>query len=412
LPFSNHTLANGLQIVAETNPQAHTIGLGYFVRTGSRDETPEVAGVSHFLEHMTFKGTPSRTAEDVNREFDEMGADHNAFTSEEATVYHAAVLPEYQDQCVALLTDIMRPSLREDDFETEKQVILEEIHMYDDQPPFGADDKLKAAYFGDHPLAGSVLGSPETVEALTADQMRDYFRRRYSPGNMVLAGAGKIDFDALVKQAESLCGDWQPQDADRDTPPAPARTGMQLIERPNSAQQYILQMSPGPSCEDEDRFAAKLLQTIVGDDSGSRLYWDLVDPGRAEQAALWHQEFEGTGVFSAFLSCDPGEAAENLDLLSAIYRTVEQEGLTAAELQQAKSKFKSRFVIGGERPRSWLMVVGLNWLIRGQYRSVKQYVATYDAVTLDQVADVLAKYPLSHNTTVTVGPLKELVPVA
>ncbi len=144
MKFLKHTLPNGLEIVAECNGEAHSTALGFFVKTGARDETDAVAGVSHFLEHMAFKGTASRSADDVNREFDEMGAHYNAFTNEENTVFYAAVLPEYQDRAVELLGDILRPSLREDDFGTEKQVILEEIQMYDDQPPFGADDKCRA----------------------------------------------------------------------------------------------------------------------------------------------------------------------------------------------------------------------------------------------------------------------------
>ena len=187
--------------MAECNGEAYSTALGFFVKTGARDETAAVAGVSHFLEHMMFKGTPSRTADQVNREFDEMGAHYNAFTSEENTVYYAAVLPEHQDRAVALLGDILRPSLRQEDFDTEKQVILEEIRMYEDQPPFGADDKCRAAYFGGHPLGHSVLGTAASVGALSVDAMRAYFQRRYSPENITLAAAGRIDFDGLVAAA-------------------------------------------------------------------------------------------------------------------------------------------------------------------------------------------------------------------
>src|SRR5437588_1673860 len=138
MPFRQHTLDNGLEIVAETSPDAYSSAYAFFVQTGARDETDDVSGVSHFLEHMMFKGTPTRTADDVNREFDEMGAHYNAFTSEENTVYYAAILPEHQTAAAELLADIIRPALREEDFNTEKQVIIEEIRMYEDQPPFGA----------------------------------------------------------------------------------------------------------------------------------------------------------------------------------------------------------------------------------------------------------------------------------
>ncbi len=211
MKFETATLDNGLQIVAECNPGAYSTALGFFVNTGARDETDAVSGVSHFLEHMMFKGTPTRSADDVNREFDEMGAHYNAFTNEENTVYYAAVLPEYQERSVELLADILRPSLREADFTTEKQVILEEIKMYEDQPPFGADDKIRAAFFGQHPLGRSVLGTAASVGGLSVDQMRGYFDNRYSPGNISLVGAGKIDFAELCRTAEKVCGKWRPR---------------------------------------------------------------------------------------------------------------------------------------------------------------------------------------------------------
>src|SRR6202165_5994796 len=155
--FQSQTLKNGLQIISETSPSARSVALGFFVRTGSRDEVANVSGVTHFLEHMVFKGTPRRTALDVNRDFDRIGANYNAFTSEENTVFYAAILPEYVPQAVDLLADILRPSLRGEDFNMEKKVIIEEIGMYDDQPMWCAYDNAKKAFFADHPLGNSVL---------------------------------------------------------------------------------------------------------------------------------------------------------------------------------------------------------------------------------------------------------------
>src|SRR5271155_1915736 len=179
MPFHRQVLPNGLQIIGETNPANRSVALGFFVRTGSRDETPEVCGVTHFLEHMVFKGTPRRTAFDVNRDFDRIGADYNAFTSEENTVFHAAVLPEYLPQAVDILADILRPSLRGEDFDMEKKVILEEIGMYEDQPAFCAYDNARRIHFGEHRLGNSVLGSIASVGALSPEQMHAYFQRRY-----------------------------------------------------------------------------------------------------------------------------------------------------------------------------------------------------------------------------------------
>src|SRR6059058_5980089 len=167
MPFRQHTLPNGLTVIGETSPSARSAAVGFFVRTGSRDETPEVSGVSHFLEHMVFKGTPRRSALDVNRDFDKIGANYNAFTSEENTVFYASILPEYLPQAVDILADILRPSLRDDDFTMEKNVIIEEIGMYDDQPGFLAFDHAKRVHFADHPLGNSILGTPASITALT-----------------------------------------------------------------------------------------------------------------------------------------------------------------------------------------------------------------------------------------------------
>src|SRR5436853_5499399 len=176
--FHHVRLSNGLQLLGETNPDARSVALGFFVRTGARDEGPEVSGVSHFLEHMVFKGTPRRTALDVNRDFDKIGADYNAFTSEENTVFYASVLPEYLPQAVDIIADILRPSLREDDFEMEKNVIIEEIGMYEDQPIWSAYDNAKKLYFAEHNIGNSILGTADSIRALKRDQMYEYFERR------------------------------------------------------------------------------------------------------------------------------------------------------------------------------------------------------------------------------------------
>src|ERR1700730_9412913 len=166
VPFHSQTLKNGLHLIGETAPSARSVAIGFFVRTGSRDERADVSGVTHFLEHMVFKGTPRRSALDVNRDFDRIGAHYNAFTSEENTVFYAAILPEYLPQAVDILADILRPSLRGDDFDMEKKVIIEEIGMYDDQPMWCAYDNAKKAFFAEHPLGNSILGTADSVGAL------------------------------------------------------------------------------------------------------------------------------------------------------------------------------------------------------------------------------------------------------
>src|SRR3990170_2810863 len=208
LTFHHTQLANGLDVIAEINPDSHSFAAGLFVKTGSRDETMEINGVSHFLEHMMFKGSTKYGWEDVNRIFDEIGANYNAFTSQEMTAYYANVIPEFTERAVEHLSHLLRPAIRQSDFDTEKNVILEEIAMYLDDPGHRLYEKLMEEHFANHPLSMSVLGSADSIKAMQRDQMADYFTTRYGPGNMVLSVTGRLDFDEIVRLAERYMGDW------------------------------------------------------------------------------------------------------------------------------------------------------------------------------------------------------------
>jgi len=406
--FRNQTLENGLQVIAECNDRAYSSAIAVFVQAGARDETDQNSGVSHFLEHMAFKGTPTRTAEDVNRQLDEIGTHSNASTGEEQTIYYAAMLPEYKDRALEILTDMMRPSLREEDFETEKQVILEEIRLYDDQPPFGAYERCMADHFGTHPLGRNVLGTEATVSDLTPQAMRQYFEQRYSPSNIVIAAAGRVDFDAFVQQVQKRCGHWEPLDAPRVTKPAAKRNaGFRLIHKPSAAQQYIVQITGAPAAEDDDRYASRIASTILGDDCGSRLFWEFVDTGRAEFATSGTYEYLGAGLMLTWMSCDPSNAADNFARLLDVQQNLEDKGITDAELEQAKNKIISHVVLQAERPANRLFAIGNGWSQRREYRPVQEVVKAYQAVTRDDVHAVLKKYPASKNTTVTSGPIQE-----
>jgi predicted Zn-dependent peptidase len=238
--------------------------------------------------------------------------------------------------------------------------------------------------------------------------MQAYFASRYSPGNVFVAAAGRVDFPALIEQVAARCGRWQPQSAPRDVPPATSERKFEVVHRPSATQQYVLQISDAPASEDNDRYAAKLLATIVGDDSGSRMYWELTDPGLAESASLGHYEYQGLGMFYTWLSCEPEATEDNLERLAAIYRTVEKSGVSDVELQQAKNKVKARVVLSSERPRNRLFNLGGNWLQRREYRTVADDLDALDRVTVDDIRRVLAKYPLSACSTITVGPLAKV----
>ena len=409
MSFQMHKLANGLTILGEHSPSARSVALGFFVRTGSRDETPEVSGVSHFLEHMAFKGSANRTAFDVNRDFDRIGDDYNAFTSEENTVYHAAVLPEYLPQAMDVLSDLLRPTLRQEDFDLEKKVIINEIGRYEDQPMWSAYDNAKKIYFAEHRLGNTILGTPESITALQRDQMEAYFRRRYAATNITLCVAGAFEWDEVVGLAQAQCGGWQPAPVGREgVRETPGSGKVEIIHKEKVAQQYAVLMSAGPGAESPLRHAADLLGMAIGDDSGSRLYWELVDPGRVESAGCSFSEYDGTGVFYTSFSGEPDATAENLAITRQVLEGVQKGGITQEELDTARSKLLSRLVRSGERPRGRMMAVGMHWLYLGKYRSVDDDLRAYEAVTPAQVREVLDRYALTRTTTLTLGPLTAL----
>jgi predicted Zn-dependent peptidase len=259
-------------------------------------------------------------------------------------------------------------------------------------------------------LAKSVLGTSRSVADLTPEKMRRYFDSRYSADNVFVAAAGKVDFDALVEQVAARCRDWQPHGAQRATPAAASSTQFEVVHRPSATQEYVLALADAPASEDADRYAAKLLATIVGDDSGSRMYWEMVDPGLVETASLGHYEYLGAGMFYTWLACEPDTVEQNLALLDSIFRQVESTGITDAELQQAKNKVKARVVLSSERPQSRLFNVGGNWLQRREYRTVADDLRALDEVTLGDLAAVLRKFPLSRYTTLAVGPREDVRP--
>jgi predicted Zn-dependent peptidase len=404
--FQRERLDNGLEVIAEITEGALSTSLGFFVRTGSRDETDDLWGASHFLEHMVFKGTADLSAEEINRRFDWLGASANAFTSEEETVYHAAVLPSQQHDAIDLLARMMRPALRAEDFATEKLVILEEIRMYDDQPPFGADDRCRAAFFGRHPLARSVLGTVESIEALPVEAMRDYHRRRYAPGNIVLAASGAVDFPALVESARRLCGDWEPVEVgDRRRPIEPPTERREQIVRATAALEYAVRMSAGPAGDDDDRFAAKLLAVVLGDESGSRLYWGVVDSGDAEHASCHHHDFLDAGIMITQLSCDAADVDPLFDRILGMYRDAMTQGIGRREFEQARNKLAGRVVLEGERPRRRLFHVGLEWAHNAGYRSVADNLRIVENLSIDDLQRVLHRWPLDGpGVTVLAGP--------
>jgi len=411
LTFHHKQLPNGLDIIAEVNPDSYSFAAGLFVKTGSRDEQSDVNGVSHFLEHMMFKGSTKYTWEDVNRIFDEMGARYNAFTSQEMTAYYANVLPEFTEKAIEHLSHLLRPALRDEDFTTEKKVILEEIAMYLDDPGHRLYEKLMEVHFGNHPLSMSILGSAESIQRLKRDQMERYFRGRYGPGNMVLAVTGRLDFAEVVKLAEKYCGSWPHVDAPRQQPQPMYKPHKVDLSDPKLNRQYTMGMTPGPSQQDDRRFAARVLSDVIGDSDGSRLYWALVDNAIAEEADFGFYPHDGCGSFYLALTTAPERTEQALTIAMAELEKAKGD-LKDDEVERAKNKIASSLVLSGEVPLGRMRSIGSQWMYNREYRSLEKDMATLMAVNTDSLRKLMKEFPFDPMTIVTLGPGEGATPAA
>ncbi len=406
MEFKIHKLTNGLTVIGEANKSAKSSAVGFFVKTGARDEDLKINGVSHFLEHMVFKGTQCLSPFEVNEAFDRTGAQYNAFTSEENTVFYAAVLPEYLAEITKLWIEMMRPALRTEDFNIEKNVIKEEIAMYKDQPNYDVIDRCRALYFAGHPCGHSVLGNEETIDAMSAEQMREYFWSRYAPNNMVAAFAGNFNWDEIKDIVEAGCGGWESREVKRELSYTRGKPEKSSLEKTHLVREHICLMSPAISAQDARRFAASLLSVIVGDETGSRFFWELVDKAIAETAALEFMPMDGVGAYCSYIRCSSENAAKVMDTVNKIFAEITKAGVTEDELTKAKNKVLSALVIKNELPMGRLVDLGFNWTYLGQYRKIEEDVKAVKAVTVEDINALLKEYPLSQFAQFSLTPAK------
>jgi len=404
MQFKQKTLANGLVLIGEINPPSKSAAVGYFVRTGARDETPQVNGVSHFLEHMLFKGTERLNVFEVNEAFDRRGAQFNAFTSEEQTVFYAAILPEHLIEVTRLWAELMRPALRDEDFAVEKNVIKEEIAMYEDTPMFDVMDRCRSLHFGAHPCGVSVLGTVASIDAMTAGQMREYFCRRYVPNNMIVACTGSLDWDRFCETVEAVSGCWRTEPVERPLTDFRGTKAKTRAEKANLKREHICLMHTGVSAQDPRRFAASLLSMIVGDDYGSRFYWELVDKALAEEASMHFSPMDGTGAFCSYLRCGTPNVGKVLGIVEGIFRDLAANGIREEELVKAQNKVLSALVLKNEIPMGRLVDLGFNWMYSGEYRAIEQDVEAVKGVCVEEVNQVIRDIDLGSYTQCSLGP--------
>jgi predicted Zn-dependent peptidase len=362
-------------------------------------------GVSHFLEHLCFKGFGALNAQGLNAAFDAIGSRVDAYTTQELTAYHGAALPESQARLTALLLGMLRPNLLEADVIVERSVILEEIEMYRDDPFSVVFEAGVSHYFGSHPFSRSVLGTPETLARMTGDLIREHGEAWYAPHRVVLAACGNLDWDALVAHASSLTAAWRPSSAERAYPALEPRSGRFEL-RGDSARAHAAFMAPGFAAQDPSHAAASVLAQMIGD-TNSRLYWALVDDGLCDDASLEHAPEDRQGTFYGSLSCD----AANLDLALERYRdvlnSVQREGITASELARAKKRLEVGLALRFETPHSRLTSFAEDFVALHEYRSVPDLLEEVRGVKEDAIHAILETRPFDGLCITTLLPTEE-----
>lgn len=394
--FVEHHLPNGLRVVCEIMPGVRSAALGFFVRTGSRHERPEQHGVSHFLEHMCFKGTATRGWRDINIHFDELGSIYNAFTSKERTVYFGWVPGARMTEQLELLADMMRPSLPEHDFATERNVVLEEIAMTADSFEHQVWNFLHEACFGQHPLAHDILGERECVEQMPRDLMVEYHRRRYAPNNVTLVATGAVEAEEVFAAAGRYCGQWsRARDGELElTAPPLDLHGVQRQKLEQFQQQSVILLYPSVPSGHSDGETIEVFQSLFGGPN-SRCYWNIVQKGICSQAGAAWLCYEDCGVLALFADGEPQRCEQMVAALKEQAQDVAENGFRREEVQRVKNRRRTHLALEGESPRTRLMQIVDDLESYGYARSTDARLAAVEAVSAKSIGDYLARLPIT-----------------
>ena len=384
-------LPGGLRVVTEFVPSVRSASVGVWVNVGSRDEGPTVAGAAHFLEHLLFKATPTRTAVEIAQAVDAVGGELNAFTAKEHTCYYAHVLDDDLELAVDLVSDVvLRGSCESHDVELERDVVLEEIAMRDDDPEDALGDVFFAAMFGDHPLGRPVIGSVDSVAGMTRSQLHSFHVRRYIPERMVVAVAGNVDHDvvvALVRKyfGRNLVKGRRPQPPRKGTGRLAGRPGLAVLDR-DCEQTHLSLGVRIPGRHWPQRWPLAVLNTALGGGLSSRLFQEIRERrGLAYSVYSSIDTFADGGTLSVYAGCLPERFDEVVRLTTEVLEAVARDGISEAEWRIAKGSMRGGLVLGLEDSASRMNRLGRSELNYGEYRTISSTLADIDGVTLEDV---------------------------
>src|ERR1700689_2441143 len=410
-------LPGGLRVVTEFLPAVRSVALGIWVGVGSRDEDEAHAGATHYLEHLLFKGTGRRSALDISSEMDAVGGEMNAFTAKEYTCYYARVLDADLPLAVDVLSDMVTNSLiTPKDVDAERNVVLEEIAMNEDDPSDTVHEAFTAKLFGDTPLGRPILGTTASINKITRDQIFEHYQARYTPEHLVVAAAGNLDHDTVVELVRQAFGDVlagrataepAPARLAGDQPGSPAGVGTTLISRSIEQANLVL------GCEalartDDRRFALGVLNAAFGGGMSSRLFQEVREKGGlAYSVDSFTSQHADTGMWGVYVGCLPSKADDVLAICAEEITRVVEGGLTDAELARGKGQVRGSIVLGLEDPSSRMSRLGKSELVYPRLEPVEEVLASIDAVTHDDIRAVAADILTRPKALAVVGPFDD-----
>ncbi|MEU5990744.1 pitrilysin family protein [Spirillospora sp. NPDC047418] len=404
-------LPGGLRIITESMPTVRSAAFGIWSAVGSRDEAPADAGASHYLEHVLFKGTTRRSALEISAAVDAVGGDLNAFTAKEYTCYYARVLDADLPLAVDVVSDMVADSVnRPEDVEAERGVILEEIHMRDDDPGDLIHDEFSTALYGDTPLGRPILGSEDSINALSRERIHGYYREHYVPSKLVVSVAGNIDHDEVVGLvsrafAGHLTGDGEPAAPRLDGAPAPVDPRSVVIDK-DTEQAHIILGGAGVSRTDDRRFALGVLNAALGGGMSSRLFQEIREKrGLAYSVYSYTAQYADSGIFGVYAGCQPAKAEEVLSICRDELGKAAEECLTAEELERGKGQLRGAMVLGLEDTGSRMSRIGKSELVYESLLRVDEVLARIEAVTLDDVRAIARDVLSAPQALTVIGPV-------
>lgn len=409
--ITKYTCSNGVRIVAEHIPFVRSVAIGIWVKAGSRYEETEMKGISHFLEHMFFKGTTSRNAREIAEAFDAIGGQVNAFTSKEYTCYYAKVLDEKAEYALDILSDMFFHSIfDEEELEKEKNVVLEEISMYEDTPDELVHELLSKASFGEHPLADSVLGTKHTLLQIERDDLERYRQKFYTPENIVISVAGHFS-DALLHSIEEKFGSFRSSSETLQWTQATFCPN-KISKNKETEQSHLCIGFLGLPFGHERIYELSILNNVIGGSMSSRLFQEIrEEKGLAYSVYSYHSAFSDTGLLTIYAGTAPDQTEVVFDAIMNTLQTLKQEGITRQELENSKAQLKGNLMLSLESTNSRMSRNGKNELLLQKIKPLDEILDSIDSVTLAQVnqlADELLGAPYSLSM---ISPSKTLLPV-